>query len=96
MLASSSLPANYESVEESDSQDERWRHDASHRWKGKILIALHNDLTSLKVVKYLGRNSSGETLVVGRSSFAGLKEVYRYVGDELVRKASDVTIWVME
>lgn len=38
-----------------------------------------------------------QTIVVGRSSFSWLKEIFhRHVADELVRKASGVTIWVVE
>jgi len=38
-----------------------------------------------------------QTIVVGRSSFSRLKEMFhRHVADELVRKATGVTIWVVE
>ncbi len=38
-----------------------------------------------------------QTIVVSRSSFSWLKEMFhRHVADELVRKASGVTIWVVE
>ena len=38
-----------------------------------------------------------QTIVVGRSSFPWLKEMFhRHVADELVKKATGVTIWVVE
>ena len=37
------------------------------------------------------------TIVVGRSAFPWLKELFhRHIADELVRKASGMTIWVVE
>jgi len=38
-----------------------------------------------------------QTIVVGRSSFSWIKEMLnRHLADELVRKASGVTIWVVQ
>jgi nucleotide-binding universal stress UspA family protein len=55
----------------------------------------HEDL--IEDILEVAKEKKCQTIVVGRSSFAWLKEVFhRLVDDELVRKASGVTIWVVE
>ena len=44
-----------------------------------------------------GRLNKCKTVVVGRKSFSWLKEVFsHHVADELIRKAHDLTVWVVE
>jgi nucleotide-binding universal stress UspA family protein len=44
-----------------------------------------------------GRLNKCNTVVVGRKSFSWLKEIFHHhVTDELIRKAQDLTVWVVE
>jgi nucleotide-binding universal stress UspA family protein len=44
-----------------------------------------------------GRLNKCNTVVVGRKSFSWLKEIFsHHVADELIRKARDLTVWVVE
>jgi len=55
----------------------------------------HEDLTD-DILK-LAQENACQTIVVGRSSFSWFQETFhRHLADELVRKATGVTIWVVE
>jgi hypothetical protein len=55
----------------------------------------HQDLAD-DILKAAEENAC-QTIVVGRSSFPWFKEVFhRHLADHLVRKATGVTIWVVE
>jgi len=55
----------------------------------------HEDLTD-DILK-LAEENACQTIVVGRSSFPWFKETFhRHLADSLVRKATGITIWVVE
>jgi hypothetical protein len=55
----------------------------------------HEDLTD--AILKLAEENACQTIVVGRSSFPWFKETFhRHLADELVSKATGVTIWVVE
>jgi nucleotide-binding universal stress UspA family protein len=55
----------------------------------------HGDLTD-DILK-LAEENACQTIVVGRSSFPWFKETFhRHLADSLVRKATGITIWVVE
>jgi nucleotide-binding universal stress UspA family protein len=55
----------------------------------------HEDLIS--DILETAKENGCETIVIGRHSFAGIKQAFhRQVADKLVRKATGITIWVVE
>ena len=55
----------------------------------------HEDLTD-DILK-LAEENACQTIVVGRSSFPWFKETFhRHLADSLVKKATGITIWVVE
>ena len=55
----------------------------------------HEDLTD-DILK-LAEENACQTIVVGRSSFPWFKETFHlHLADSLVRKATGITIWVVE
>ena len=74
------------------------RAQESRRTRSDALFANlvnHEDLTD-DILK-LAEENACQTIVVGRSSFPWFKETFhRHLADSLVRKATGITIWVVE
>jgi len=66
---------------------------------GTELVTLSTDQDLATIIVEAARASQCGTIVVGRETYAGLRELFRrhvHVADELIQKAQGLALWVVE